>query len=427
MKRYFLMMAVAVFAVLAASGQQRQRQGRTHAADTVPQLVRAYADSLQAGRSRIDSVAVASAQTGTDAYAGQYYRLFVPVTFYHDVVAKAFALDSSAGELDRRLMDVYMHRPDLVQNTQSQLDRVGPVLDVSHSTVRPKVDIVEKVQPKLKEEDVYAPVDIYVEKPNFWTFSGNYSLQLFQNYVSSNWYKGGESNYSMLGTVTLQANYNNKQRFRWENKLEMRLGLQNSKGDTLHTVRSSEDLIRYTGKVGLQATKRWYYTLQLIASTQFMRSLKSNDRTVYSDFLSPLYINPSLGMDYTVNAFKNRLTGSIHLAPIAYNLTYVKDSKLASRFGVEEGKHTKYDFGSEVTFDLAWKIADNISWKTRLYGYTSYKRVLVEWENTVTFIFNKYISSNVFIYPRFDDGAKRGKHGYMQMKEFISLGFNYGF
>ena len=53
--------------------------------------------------------------------------------------------------------------------------------------------------------------------------------------------------------------------------------------------------------------------------------------------------------------------------------------------------------------------------------------MLVEWENTVTFIFNKYLSSNVFIYPRFDDGAKRGKHGYMQMKEFISLGFNYGF
>ena len=250
---------------------------------------------------------------------------------------------------------------------------------------------------------------------------------MFQNYVSDNWYKGGESNYSMLGTVTLQANYNNKQRFRWENKLELRLGLQNSKGDTLHTVRASEDLIRYTGKVGLQATKRWYYTFQLIASTQFMRGLKSNDHTVYSNFLSPLYINPSLGMDYSVDALKGKLTCSIHLAPIAYNLTYIKDSKMASRFGVDEGKHTKYDFGSEVTLDLAWNIANNISWKTRLYGYTSYKRVLVEWENTVTFIFNKYISSNIFIYPRFDDGAKRGKHGYMQMKEFISLGFNYGF
>ena len=377
--RIFLLAVSAVFS-LPMDAQSRLRNSRSHKVDTVPVLVKSYMDSLSVSKAKIDSAAVES-----DVNDGRYYRLFAPLTFYHGVAGDMFSLEHDGDEQDYTLANIYMNRPDLVRNTERQLELVGPVINP------------------------------YQE------------LQLFQNYVSDNWYKGGESNYSMLGTVTLQANYNNKQRFRWENKLEMRLGLQNSKGDTLHTVRSSEDLIRYTGKVGLQATKRWYYTLQLIASTQFMRSLKSNDRTVYSDFLSPLYINPSLGMDYTVNAFKNRLTGSIHLAPIAYNLTYVKDSKLASRFGVEEGKHTKYDFGSEVTFDLAWKIADNISWKTRLYGYTSYKRVLVEWENTVTFIFNKYISSNVFIYPRFDDGAKRGKHGYMQMKEFISLGFNYGF
>lgn len=69
-----------------------------------------------------------------------------------------------------------------------------------------------------------------------------------------------------------------------------------------------------------------------------MRGLKSNDHTVYSNFLSPLYINPSLGMDYSVDALKGKLTGSIHLAPIAYNLTYIKDSKMASRFGVDEAQ-----------------------------------------------------------------------------------------
>lgn len=412
--------------------QSRYRLHRTHPTDTVPVIVKQYTDSLSACRERIDSLSLMRREADEDNLDGTYYRLFVPPTFYHDVVRRAFTIgaDTVMGMEDQSMMDLYLRRPDLVASTQSQLEHTGGIINPEPDKMKPDadmVDVIEMAKPDPVYPDMDMPINIYVEKPNFWTVSGDYSLQLFQNFVSSNWYKGGESNYSVLGTVTLQANYNNKQRFRWENKLEMRLGLQNSKGDTLHTVRSSEDLIRYTGKVGLQATKRWYYTLQLIASTQFMRSLKSNDRTVYSDFLSPLYINPSLGMDYTVNAFKNRLTGSIHLAPIAYNLTYVKDSKLASRFGVEEGKHTKYDFGSEVTFDLAWKIADNISWKTRLYGYTSYKRVLVEWENTVTFIFNKYISSNVFIYPRFDDGAKRGKHGYMQMKEFISLGFNYGF
>ena len=52
----------------------------------------------------------------------------------------------------------------------------------------------------------------------------------------------------------------------------------------------------------------------------------------------------------------------------------------------------------------------------------------MEWENTFTFVVNKYISSNLFLYPRFDDSAKRDDHhGFWQMKEYISLGFNYGF
>ena len=251
---------------------------------------------------------------------------------------------------------------------------------------------------------------------------------MFQNYISSNWYKGGESNYSALATLTLQANYNNKQRFRWENKLEMRLGFQNSRSDTLHTVKTSEDLLRYTGKIGLQATKRWYYTLQVIASTQFMRGLKSNDKNIYSDFLSPLNINPSIGMDYSVDWFKGRLKGSVHLAPFAYNLKYVKRAELATRYGLEEGKHTKSDFGSEITLDLNWQFTKDIRWKTRLYGYTTYKRALLEWENTFTFVVNKYISSNVFVYPRFDDGTKRDfHHGYWQFKEYVSLGFAYSF
>ncbi|WP_337479984.1 DUF3078 domain-containing protein, partial [Prevotella sp.] len=288
-------------------------------------------------------------------------------------------------------------------------------------------DIVDLVSPKVDDDDVVSPVQIYVEKPNFWKFSGDYSLQLFQNYVSDNWYKGGESNYSLIAAVTLQANYNNKQRFQWNNKLEMRLGLQNSRGDTLHTVRASEDLIRYTSKLGLQASKHWYYTFQLIASTQFMRGLRSNDTRIYSRFLSPLYVNPSLGMDYKVNWFKGRMTGSVHLAPIAYSLTYARDKELATRFGIDEGHHAKNDYGSEVTVDLVWQMAKDIRWKTRFYGYTTYHRMKMEWENTFTFVVNKYISTNLFLYPRFDDGVKRDdKYGYFQFKEYVSLGFSYG-
>ena len=77
---------------------------------------------------------------------------------------------------------------------------------------------------------------------------------------------------------------------------------------------------------------------------------------------------------------------------------------------------------------MNWKFSDNIRWKTRLYGYTTYERAELEWENTFTFRFNKWISSNIFVYPRFDDARKRDDHhGYFQYKEYASLGFSYSF
>ena len=265
---------------ITANAQTRSRSNsRSNTTDTVPALVKSYMDSLNVSRTRIDSTYNVADTTKETQPNGKYYRFFIPLTFYHNITKSAFDISSNDEGCwqDETLRDIYLQRPDLVQTTQSQLDVAGPTLKPRQETVAPDVDIVKKVEPKTNDATIDSPINIYVEKPNFWKFSGDYSLQMFQNYISGNWYKGGESSYSMIAAVTLQANYNNKQKFRWDNKLEMRLGFQNTRGDTLHTVRTSEDLIRYTGKLGLQASKKWYYTLQLIASTQFMRGLKSND------------------------------------------------------------------------------------------------------------------------------------------------------
>ena len=234
----------------------------------------------------------------------------------------------------------------------------------------------------------------------------------------------------MIGAVAVLANYNDKEKVKWENKLEMKLGMQSSQGDTLHNYKSSEDLIRLTSKLGIQAEKRWYYTLQAIASTQFTHGYKANDPFVYSDFMSPFTVNLSLGMDYKLSWFKNRLTGSVNISPLAVNMKYVDRLSLSTKYGIDEGKHTLWDFGSTFTTDLVYKISDMIKWQTRLYAYTTYKRAEVEWENTFTFQLSKYISTKVFVYPRFDDSSpskKDSKYGYFQLKEYWSLGFNYSF
>jgi hypothetical protein len=326
-------------------------------------------------------------------------------------------------EVDKALLHVYLNRPDLVKITEHDLSSSGGVETTNQVKARP--DIVDIIAPKAQEPEEY-PVAVVIKKPDFWTFSGDYNMQFLQNYVSSNWYKGGQSNYSVLGALTVEANYNNKQKFRFDNKLELKLGLQTTRDDSLHSFNTSEDLIRYTGKLGLQARHHWYYTLQTIAQTQFMRSYKSNDSKVYSDFFSPFILNISLGMDYNVNWLKQKLTGSIHLAPIAYNFKYVDRLSLSTRYGLDEGKHQLHDFGSEINIDLTYKFATNMKWHSRLYFYTTYERTEMEWENNVVLQINRFLSTNIFVYPRFDDGAEKDDHhGYWQLKEYCSFGFSF--
>ena len=428
MKLRFILLVLAISSGLLGHAQQKNyksvRNAKTEMAE--PGWVKSFQDSLALSRARIDSL-------GVKADDIRYSQLFGPLTFYHNPANHFLRLnpdgvpaDSLDIALDKALMHVYLNRPDLVRSHESRLDVVGAPISEG-APRKSKIDIVEEVAPKPIEVEA-APMNIYVKKPNFWTIRGDYYLQFLQNYVTDNWYKGGESNYSMLGSITMQANYNNKQKVKWENKLEMRLGYQTSKGDTLHKYKTSEDLLRYTGKLGLQATKRWYYTLQLIGQTQFTQGLRSNDKKVYSDFMSPFKLNLSVGMDYNVDWFNHRLKGSAHIAPLAFNWKYVGRASLATRYGLEDGQHGMTDYGSEFTVDLNWVFADNIRWKTRLYGYTTYKRAELEWENTITFQFNKYISTNLFLYPRFDDGVKRKEgQSYWQFKEYASVGFSYSF
>jgi hypothetical protein len=86
------------------------------------------------------------------------------------------------------------------------------------------------------------------------------------------------------------------------------------------------------------------------------------------------------------------------------------------------------DFASQFTGELKWQLLDQLTWKTRLFAITTYHQGKMEWENQFELKVTKYISANLFIYPRFDDHTTRdGHHGYWQFKEYASLGFNYTF
>ena len=376
-----------------------------------------------------------SAAEPKDTIDGRYFRLFAPMTFYHNIANKSLSIepdqtgsDPVADAIDAALLHIYLNRPDLVNTTETELQETGNVRDDVDQPIKNQVKLVEKVESPVIDMPDDVPTEILIQKPKFWTKKGDGYLQFMQNFVSDNWYKGGESNYSMVGAVTLEANYDNRNKWKWDNKLEMKLGFMHTRTDSVHKFKSNEDLIRLTSKVGLEAAKNWYYTLQFLAYTQFTRGLKANDLNTYSDFMSPFNLNLGVGMDYKVASKNNRLTGTVNLSPLAVNYRYVDRLNLATSYGLEEGKHSLVDFGAQVTADVTWKINDVVSWKSRLYAFTSYKRAEIEWENTFTLRVSKYISANLFLFPRFDDsGVKDDKLGYLQFKEYSSIGFSYGF
>ena len=405
--------------------------------DSAKAMMKAYEDSLKLLRQRVDSLQKALETLSADSQKilnTKYYRLFSPLTYDPKVTAGVFIPNAMGSqsiedeEIDSVLLRYFLSRPDLVQTSVSRLHKSAESASaVPSSPVKRKVETQKTLQPEEEKPiDDYTPVDIKIFKPNFWKFSGDYSLQFLQNYISENWYKGGESNLSAVGNVVLKLNYNNKQKVKFENILEMKLGLQTSESDTLHSLKTSTDMLRYTGKLSLQAIKKWDYAFQMIATTQFMRTFKSNNSVVYSDFFSPLELNFSIGMDYTISTKNQKLNGSIHLAPIALNFKYVDRLALSTRFGLDEGEHTLTDMGSQMTLNLTWKPNNDIKWTSRLYAYTTYKRAVVEFENTISFALSKFVSTNLFLYPRFDDGvARREDNNYWQMKEYFALGFSY--
>ena len=392
----------------------------------------------------ICTLSVSAAQPN-DTVNAKLYRLFAPLTFYHNVSGNMLSLNASSDvdeAVDHALMNVYLNRPDLVQTTETQLEESGSLREDIDKPIEQKVELVEHAAPMPEEPEVVPAAEVVVTKPNFWKLKGDGYLQAMQNYVTKNWTKGGETSNSLMGSLVVEANYDNKGKWKWDNKLEAKLGFLTTRSDSLHKWKSNEDLLRLTSKVGLQASKRWYYTLQLVGNTQFAPGLKSNDHRTYSDFLSPFNLNLSLGMDYKVEAFKKRLTGTVNLSPISINYRYVSrswfpddnspnptsHSWFPSRYGIEDGKHYLLDTGIQMTADLSWKLSETVLWKSRLYAFTSFKRAEIEWENTFQLKVSKYITANIFLFPRYDDASTPDDDmGHWQFKEYTSIGLSYSF
>lgn len=410
-----------------------QRLHWRHRADSTANVYGRTLNLLVAKRD--SSLAAVSEKKGTDAYS---LRMTLPPTFYASSVLQQFSATSKPGSADVNLVRMYMineafarmyaHNPSLVEQTDEDVLRAGTLRNDVLSSLTSDTKLSEKVVTVDLEADVDDGIELVTRRPNFWNTSGSGSLQFTQNYFSDNWHKGGENNYAILGSLTLKANYDNKQNLQWENCLEMKLGFQTTgESDKFHSVKPTDNMLRLTTKLGYRAFKTFYYTTQVQGNTQLVSLYESNSDVLKTNFLSPLDVAVSVGMDYKFNTKNNRFSGSVYVAPLTYKLRYVRNLDLSTRYGLEQGHHTDNTIGSSIEIKANWNIAKNLSWNTRMYWISNYSYTNIEWENTFNFSVNRYLSARLFIHPKFDDSSEsyKGEHGFLMMKEWLSLGVNY--
>lgn len=265
-----------------------------------------------------------------------------------------------------------------------------------------------------------------------WLHKFNVGLQFSQAYVSANWYQGGNS--YLAGLFNINWNVDLNQAFHpkllFQSAFEYKLGVNSNPKGSLHKYNTSQDLLQYSLKAGLKAfNDHWYYSLNLLFQTQIFNSYPEDSEQRSSTFLSPGMLNIGIGMTYNLSALKDRLKLSASISPLAYNLKtcLAKDIDRA-QFGMDPGQKALSEVGSSAEINLTWNFTDNISWKSRLFLFTDYHYFLADWENTFNFQINKYLSSQIFIHPRFDSSMESStKWRHWMLREVLSFGVSYTF
>jgi len=232
----------------------------------------------------------------------------------------------------------------------------------------------------------------------------------------------------MYSELKLHANYDNKRGIQLENSMEMKLGFITAPSDTVHAYKTNSDNFRLYSKLGVRVIKNLYYSVAVEFETQLFPNFRTNSNVKVSDFLTPLRMKFTLsGLDYKYS--KNKMSLSILGSPFTYKHIYLRTTDIASptSFEVREGHKRADIFGSELTAKINWKIRPNITWDSKFDFFTTYDKVTLSWENTIDFKLSRYLSTTLFIHPRFDDGVTltEENRSYFQFKEMLTFGLAY--
>lgn len=277
----------------------------------------------------------------------------------------------------------------------------------------------------LKQTDLTSP----------WSYGGIAQLHTAQNYLSNNWYAGGESNLNFIIHALYELKYKSD-KIQWDNLAQYDQEIVSAGSDSLRNLRLNTDLLTLQSKIGYKAYKNFYWTIEEKVTMPFFNMYTANTKIRTAAFAAPLTHYLSIGMDYK----KDKL--SIFFSPLSYKMVYINDTStysgvdasqsLARRYQIEYGHKASHQLGALLRVGYKHKIMNGIDAEHKFSAYGNYigtnKGLEVDYKLTVNFEVNQFVSAQVILNPRYDTMVDLPDDTSPWMfKETISLGFSYKF
>ena len=192
---------------------------------------------------------------------------------------------------------------------------------------------------------------------------------------------GGDNSIALVATFNLKHIFT-KDLFTIETKVNAKLGYNRMKVTVDDSEKGiwfkNQDEFEISTAPSFKMTKNWSYGVIAKFRSQFVNGYKSRteqeEKDLKSKFMTPAYLDISLGMTY--KSPKPKFPITVNMSPLALNATFAesdlirKDNGFA--YGIEDpDKTSKYEGGSsvQIDFDRTFGKTGYLRYRTMLYGF----------------------------------------------------------
>lgn len=255
------------------------------------------------------------------------------------------------------------------------------------------------------------------EDKGAWSFVFRAGLNGSQAYYRE-WAQGGVDRISVVGNTLFIARYADGP-YRYATRLDLRYGQTRVDRGSF---RKSDDIIRLRNQFQRKfPDERFSLSGNINFETQFDKGYDRSFENVQSRFMAPGTLIQTAGLSYNPgNSFD--LTMGISLRQ-----TFMKDTSLSERYGLEKGDWFRNEAGFTVVVRYEKKIWENVTYSGYLETFSNLQKSLVNTDftinNEIIGRINNYLSANLDFSLQYNDDITKA----LQIRQILSIGFNYSF